>query len=1078
MEVAAKGKAKRRHLNTEECDELGRSTESTNALTRPHFSNQGHGSRDPNRGLYPKIPTKRWKFVPSVSTSGRPVGQQKGIIDFFSVAGVLRSSPQKSTKPCSSICTNRLHGEEVDDASLLAAAMVSDPQAEEEEEVDDASLLAAAMVTASQMEEEEEEVDDASLLAAAMVPEPEAKEDEMVDYLEGMTAEMFGVDDEFDRCDSDIHNEEEEVEALPDAHYGLLGISSVLLQPQGCMDDLPEEVLIEILSLLPAQDLYRSASLVCHHWWNIIQDAKFVPLKKRYYRYMMREKDTVQEVVSILKHSGITDPASAQHSIRNLVVLMAQHKVGELVRPWDVLECVKKHRLFPQAEASITLRIPDIQKNFNLGTEGPNPYAAMAVILILSESVGDVQALVSLLTSCMSHTAITEYLNHMAMMLLALKRSNIQISNRLHYNIYYVLHLMENGPFSVSSGQSRQPQIQLTHEQQQILSHNIQGDHVVKIIAFAGTGKTTTLVKYAEQRPDLRFLYVAFNKSVANEAKRRFPRNVDCKTVHSMAFRDVGRRYCSQKKLTSSLKPFAISSVLPKGRGGFTKAKVVTRTLNAFMASTDQTITTRHVPSTHITNNGNRVVIDDGEKQLVVRDAQQIWIKMKDINEKTEDAYYMTHDGYLKLWQLRNPKPRLSDQYDVIFIDEAQDCTPAIMDVLLSQRCGRILVGDPHQQIYTFKGAVNALHVVDHTHIYYLTQSFRFGAEIAYVGATILEVCKKVQKILVGGKQKGGVCDETAVRVSESLRTGVSHCRGKAAILARCNVTVFNVAVQLTDANPNCRIHFIGGVQNIGLNRILDIWQLMKMAGQATDGPEQPKFIKDPLIRSFAKKSNENGFWALKTYVSQTEDLELWAKLSIVEKYESRIPNLVKRLDSCFEHDFHNADFIVGTVHKAKGLEFDSVMVTGDFVKVPFSGHNLHRSPDFSFADIPDDEWNLLYVAVTRAKTSLIITKDVCRILTVAGEYFLKSEMPNSLMKVGEPLPCSVPNCPNCITPGSAFIMCKQQMKCSDGVSEGGPLCERCVWTRIGPTAFLMTDDILSMAEIPERLAPLDQHAF
>lgn len=54
----------------------------------------------------------------------------------------------------------------------------------------------------------------------------------------------------------------------------------------------------------------------------------------------------------------------------------------------------------------------------------------MAVILILSESVADVQALVSLLSGCMSDTAITEYLSHMATMLLALKRNNIQISNR------------------------------------------------------------------------------------------------------------------------------------------------------------------------------------------------------------------------------------------------------------------------------------------------------------------------------------------------------------------------------------------------------------------------------------------------------------------------------------------------------------------------------------------------------------------------------------------------------------------------------------------------------------------------
>lgn len=36
-------------------------------------------------------------------------------------------------------------------------------------------------------------------------------------------------------------------------------------------------------------------------------------------------------------------------------------------------------------------------------------------------------------------------------------------------------------------------------------------------------------------------------------------------------------------------------------------------------------------------------------------------------------------------------------------------------------------------------------------------------------------------------------------------------------------------------------------------------------------------------------------------------------------------------------------------------------------------------------AKIPDDEWNLLYVAVTRAKTTLIITKNIRRIITMAG---------------------------------------------------------------------------------------------
>lgn len=54
----------------------------------------------------------------------------------------------------------------------------------------------------------------------------------------------------------------------------------------------------------------------------------------------------------------------------------------------------------------------------------------MAVVLILSESVGDVRALVSLLRGCMSEVAITELLHHMATLLLAMMRTPVCISNR------------------------------------------------------------------------------------------------------------------------------------------------------------------------------------------------------------------------------------------------------------------------------------------------------------------------------------------------------------------------------------------------------------------------------------------------------------------------------------------------------------------------------------------------------------------------------------------------------------------------------------------------------------------------
>ena len=59
--------------------------------------------------------------------------------------------------------------------------------------------------------------------------------------------------------------------------------------------------------------------------------------------------------------------------------------------------------------------------------------------------------------------------------------------------------------------------------------------------------------------------------------------------------------------------------------------------------------------------------------QQLVGDARLIWEKMRDYNEK---KLVMTHDGYLKLYQLSRPA---LTRYHCILIDEAQDLTPGKM---------------------------------------------------------------------------------------------------------------------------------------------------------------------------------------------------------------------------------------------------------------------------------------------------------------------------------------------------------------------------------------------------------------
>lgn len=86
--------------------------------------------------------------------------------------------------------------------------------------------------------------------------------------------------------------------------------------------------------------------------------------------------------------------------------------------------------------------------------------------------------------------------------------------------------------------------MELTPEQYEII--NSTGD--IKINAVAGSGKTTTIIEYARTRPkSSKILYLAFNKSVKEEAKKRFRdkgiENVEVETAHSLAYKHVVQKH-------------------------------------------------------------------------------------------------------------------------------------------------------------------------------------------------------------------------------------------------------------------------------------------------------------------------------------------------------------------------------------------------------------------------------------------------------------------------------------------------------------------------------------------------------
>ncbi|WP_308444900.1 hypothetical protein [Paraburkholderia adhaesiva] len=64
-----------------------------------------------------------------------------------------------------------------------------------------------------------------------------------------------------------------------------------------------------------------------------------------------------------------------------------------------------------------------------------------------------------------------------------------------------------------------------TEEQHAVLEVALRGGDL-KIKAFAGAGKTSTLELVARQFPQRRGLYLAFNREIAASAARRFPPSV------------------------------------------------------------------------------------------------------------------------------------------------------------------------------------------------------------------------------------------------------------------------------------------------------------------------------------------------------------------------------------------------------------------------------------------------------------------------------------------------------------------------------------------------------------------------
>lgn len=478
-----------------------------------------------------------------------------------------------------------------------------------------------------------------------------------------------------------------------------------------------------------------------------------------------------------------------------------------------------------------------------------------------------------------------------------------------------------------------------TSEQQRALELFGTGDDLV-IQARAGAGKTSTLRLLASSTRR-RGQYLAFNRSIAEEAKRTMPRNVSASTMHSLAFRAYGRNFrhrLDSRRMRAhelaahmGLDPFVVTYGENRKTlsAGFLAGHVM-KAVERFCQSADDEPGRRHVAYI----DGIDLPNEDGTRTYGNNDAvadhvlEAVAAAWDDLN-RPDGVLPFGHHVYLKAWQLTRPQLPT----DFLLVDEAQDVAPVMYAIVSNQqRAQLIAVGDDAQEIYSFTGAINAMDRMQAEQRTTLSQSFRFGPEIADVANRVL-----------------AMLGTEPLRGTTSIQSSVETLEYPDAILTRTNATAVTLVMQALLERR--RPHLLGGGREV-VSFARAAKELQR--GIRTEHRDLACFESWGEVQEYVEQD------------AQGEDLRLLVDL--VDTFG--VQSILDALDNMAPEQA--CDVVISTAHKAKGREWPRVRLAEDFTRWR-EGRVVRPEPE---------ELRLLYVAATRAQRVLDI--DAVAALSVA----------------------------------------------------------------------------------------------
>jgi superfamily I DNA/RNA helicase len=466
----------------------------------------------------------------------------------------------------------------------------------------------------------------------------------------------------------------------------------------------------------------------------------------------------------------------------------------------------------------------------------------------------------------------------------------------------------------------------LTKQQKEILE-SVQKYKSIKINAFAGTGKTTTLKLISDTYKEKKILYLAFNSAIKNEASSIFPNNTYVKTTHGLAFGAIKKNTTIDLNKITNYRAIDISK--------------------EFEITYNQAVGTLKI----FENYCNSTKTEIEPKDIEHKTAKNMFDKMLISKMKP------THAFYLKYYYLLISTQQIQQfNYDIIMLDEAQDTNEVTLGIFeaLSAKV-KIYVGDEHQQIYSFRGSKNALSKIKSDKKLYLSCSFRFNSSIANYANILLKNFKNEDVSIDTIKEKK----------DDIILTNGYISRTNAQLISIISNRIENRKPFVTVRDPNEIFNLTIEVHYILTNKKNEV--------------KRNRFLKD-----------FSGEDEILDYANEVDDYELKSALKMAKEYKEKVFEF-KEISDKFYTAWKNKNtngfdkriseiLFLTTAHTAKGLEWDKVTIADDFTDfadliVDFGCDNLKQFKEEQ-NHLPNqeliDEFNLFYVAVTRAKKIIV----------------------------------------------------------------------------------------------------------